>query len=54
MNASYRFRNKFCPICGKIVDPYHYRLDKGRKICVEHYVKHKSMEEKKDGVLSLS
>lgn len=61
--SKYQFKNKFCPICGKIVDSYHYRFKDGKKICVEHYVKPKRMvkeniilmrREEDDRLLSLS
>lgn len=49
----YRFKNKFCPICGKLMDSYHYRFKEGEKICVEHYIKPKR-EMGNDKLLSLS
>lgn len=49
--SKYKFKNKFCPICGKFVDSYRYRFKDGMKICIEHYVKPKKVMVKENIVL---
>jgi YHS domain-containing protein len=33
----YQYKNKLCPICGKAIDAYQYKMNrKGVKYCITH------------------
>lgn len=33
----YQYKNKLCPICGKEIDSYNYKMNKeGMKYCIDH------------------
>ena len=33
----YRFRNRFCPVCGKSIGSYFYALVDGQRVCLSCY-----------------